>query len=164
VLLLTEFGVHLSGPVDDPRRFGELCEKIEAWRFDSVWMADGPTRNMPEPFPLLACASAFTERIKLGTCVYVLPLRHPLITTKLSSTLYRMSKGRLVFGIGVGRRKDEFRALGVPFTRRGRIADECLEILQQGWTNGAANFQEDFFKIAELQIGLQPEQKPHPPI
>jgi len=76
VFSLTEFGVHLSGPVDDPRRFGELRGKIEEWGFDSVWLADGLTRSMPEPFPLLACASTFTERIKLGTCVYVLPLRH----------------------------------------------------------------------------------------
>lgn len=164
MVVLTEFGVHLSGPVDDPRKFGELCREIEEWGFDSVWLADGLTRSMPEPFPLLACASTFTTRIKLGTCVYVLPLRHPLVTAKLSATLDRLSRGRLVLGVGVGWREDEFKAVGIPFSQRGRAADECLQVLRQAWTGGTVNFQGDFFNITGVRMELQPEQKPRPPI
>jgi probable F420-dependent oxidoreductase len=164
MVALTKFGVHLSGAVDAPREFGELCSKVEEWGFDSVWLADGLTRGMPEPFPLLACASTFTTRIRLGTRIYVLPVRHPLVTAKLSATLDRLSGGRLVLGIGVGWKEDEFRAIGIPFSKRGRVADECLQVLRQAWSGGTVSFQGEFFNIAGVRMDLQPEQKPHPPI
>lgn len=132
--------------------------------FDSVWLADGLTRAVPEPFPLLACAATATTRIKLGTCIYVIPIRHPLITAKLSATLDRLSKGRHILGIWVGWREDEFTATGIPFSKRGLITDECLEVIRQAWTDGNVNFQGEFFKISGVKMDLRPEQKPHPPI
>jgi probable F420-dependent oxidoreductase len=164
VIFLTKFGVHLGGPIWDPRQFGELCRNIEDLGFDSVWLADGLTRGIPEPFPMLACGSAFTNRVKLGTCIYVVPVRHPLQTAKLSATLDRLSKGRLILGVGVGWREDEFKAVGMPFSKRGLVADECLQILRQAWVNGEVNFQGEFFNIGSVKMDLKPEQKPHPPI
>ncbi len=117
---------------------------------------------MPEPLALLACASTFTNKIKLGTCVYVLPVRHPLATAKLTSTLDQMSGGRLIFGVGVGWREDEFKAVGVPFSQRGRVADECLQITQQAWRNGEVHFQGKFFNISKVRMELRPKQKPIP--
>ena len=99
---MTSFGVHLPGFSEDPRKFGELCRKVEDWGFDSIWLADGLTRNTVEPLPALAYASAFTHRVKLGTCIYVVPVRHPLVTAKLTSTLDRVSGGRFILGVGVG--------------------------------------------------------------
>jgi probable F420-dependent oxidoreductase len=161
---LTKFGVHVSSPIEDPRMFGELSRKIEAWGFDSVWLADGLTRSMPEPFPLLACASTSTTRIRLGTCIYVLPVRHPLVTAKLSATVDRLSGGRLILGVGVGWREDEFKAVSVPFSKRGRVADECLQVLMQAWSGEIVDFRGEFFDIRGVRIDFQPEQKPHPPV
>jgi len=55
------------------------------------------------------------------SCVHVLPVRHPLAAAKLSATLDRLS-GRFIFG--VGSKKEEFKAVGVPCSKRGRVADE----------------------------------------
>jgi probable F420-dependent oxidoreductase len=161
---LISFGVHVNGSPENLQAFGELCRKIEDWGFDSIWLADGLTRNMLDPIPLLAHAASFTTRVKLGTCVYIVPLRNPLVTAKLTATLDRLSGGRLILGVGVGWRDDEFKAMGVPFEKRGQVADECLEILRQAWTTGTVNFQGEFFNIAGIRMELRPEQKPHPPI
>ncbi|MGD0177432.1 MAG: LLM class flavin-dependent oxidoreductase [Candidatus Bathyarchaeia archaeon] len=159
---MASFGVHLSGFSEDPRRFGELCGKVEEWGFDSVWLADGLTRNTAEPLPALAYASAFTHRVKLGTCIYVIPIRHPLVTAKLASTLDRASKGRFILGVGVGWKEDEFKATGVPFEQRGKVTDECLQIICQAWETGHVEFKGDFYNIPEVKMEFQPAQKPRP--
>jgi probable F420-dependent oxidoreductase len=164
MVALTEFGVHVSAVVEDSRKFSELCAKIEGWGFSSVWLADGLTRGGPEPFLPLACASTSTIRIKLGTCVYVLPVRHPLVTAKLSATLDQLSGGRFILGVGVGWREDEFNAVGIPFSRRGSVTDECLQVLLEAWKGTTIDFQGEFFNIHGVSMELQPAQKPHPPI
>jgi len=160
---LTSFGVHLR-PAEDARTFGQLSRKIEEWGFDSIWLADGLTRDMPEPFALLACAAFFTTRVKLGTCVYVVPVRHPLETAKLTTTVDRLSNGRLIFGVGVGWKEDEFRATGISFDKRGKVTDECLTVLNQAWTKGAVDFVGDYFKISGIRMEYRPVQKPHPQV
>jgi probable F420-dependent oxidoreductase len=164
VIAMTKFGVHLRGSVDDPHEFSEQCRTVEELGFDSVWLADGLTRRMPEPFELLACASISTTRIMLGTCIYVLPVRHPLVTAKLSATLDQLCGGRFIFGVGVGWKEEEFKAVGVPFSKRGIVADECLQVLLQAWTGNVIDYHGDFFQIKGVRMELQPEQKPHPPI
>ena len=159
---LTSFGVHLPGFSESPQKFGELCRKVEEWGFDSVWLADGLTRNTVEPLPALAYASAFTRRVKLGTCIYVVPVRHPLITAKLTSTLDRTSEGRFVLGVGVGWREDEFKATGIPFENRGKVTDECLQIIRQAWETGKVDFKGDFYDIHGVKMEYQPVQKPCP--
>ncbi len=161
---MTSFGVHLSGFMEDPRRFGELCRKVEEWGFDSVWLADGLTRNAVEPMPALAYASAFTQRIKLGTCIYVVPVRHPLVTAKLTAAVDRVSGGRFVLGVGVGWREDEFKATGVPFQQRGKVTDDCLEIIRQAWETGRVDFKGVFYEIAGVKMEFLPVQKPRPQI
>lgn len=161
---MTSFGVHLSGFSEDARKFGELCRKIEEWGFNSVWLADGLTRNAVEPLPALAYASAFTTRAELGTCIYVVPVRHPLITAKLTATLDRVSGGRFILGVGVGWREDEFEATGIPFQQRGKVTDECLQIIRQAWETGAVDFKGNFYKITGVKMEFQPKQRPGPQI
>ncbi len=163
-MCMTSFGVHISGSFETFSGFGELCRKIEDLGFDSIWLADGPTRNMPEPLPVLAYASAFTNHVKLGTCVYIIPVRHPLVTAKLTATVDRLSNGRLILGVGVGWRQEEFSGTGVAFEDRGKVADECLEILRQAWEKGTVRFEGSFFRIQNVEMELHPLQKPRPEI
>lgn len=161
---MTSFGVHLSGFWENPRRFGELCHRVEEWGFDSIWLADGFTRNTVEPLPALAFASAFTSRVKLGTCIYVVPVRHPLVTAKLTSAVDRISEGRFILGVGVGWREDEFKATGIPFQQRDKVTDECLQIIRQAWETGKVEFKGDFYEISGVKMEFQPVQKPRPQI
>ena len=161
---MVSFGVHVAAFPDDPRKFGLLCKKIENLGFASVWLADGLTRNMIDPLPGLAYASALTTRVKLGTCIYVMPVRHPIITAKLTATIDQLSGGRFILGAGVGWKEEEFTASGVSFERRGEVTDECLQIIQQAWEIGEVNFQGNFYKISGVGMGLRPVQKPRPAV
>jgi alkanesulfonate monooxygenase SsuD/methylene tetrahydromethanopterin reductase-like flavin-dependent oxidoreductase (luciferase family) len=75
----------------------------------------------------LAAVSSVTERVKLMTSVLVAPLRsNGALFRKQIDTLERLTDHRLVLGLGVGRRKDDYEACGVEFTDRGKLFDEQL--------------------------------------
>jgi alkanesulfonate monooxygenase SsuD/methylene tetrahydromethanopterin reductase-like flavin-dependent oxidoreductase (luciferase family) len=89
-----------------------------------------------EAITTLAYVAGFTERIRIGTSVLVLPLRNPLVLGRELITLQALSAGRLVLGVAVGDYPDEFHALRVPYQERGKITDEHLEILQKIFRGG----------------------------
>jgi alkanesulfonate monooxygenase SsuD/methylene tetrahydromethanopterin reductase-like flavin-dependent oxidoreductase (luciferase family) len=75
----------------------------------------------------LAAVSSVTERAKLMTSVFVAPLRtNSALFRKQIYTLDLLTDHRLVLAVGVGRRKDDYDACGVDYSRRGRILDEQL--------------------------------------
>ena len=118
------------------RRCAELAEQAE---LDELWISDhiaippddaeGSGGRYLDPLTLLAYLAAVTERIGIGTAVLNLPYRPPLPTAKALATIQELSRGRLRLGVGVGWMEAEFKALGVPRSRRGAIANETLEFL-----------------------------------
>ncbi|MGE0878881.1 MAG: TIGR03619 family F420-dependent LLM class oxidoreductase [Acidimicrobiia bacterium] len=74
----------------------------------------------------LAWLGAQTENVNLASTVLVLPYRHPLATAKAFSTLDYLTNGRAILGIGAGHSEGEFKALGVPFNKRGKLTDEAI--------------------------------------
>jgi alkanesulfonate monooxygenase SsuD/methylene tetrahydromethanopterin reductase-like flavin-dependent oxidoreductase (luciferase family) len=82
----------------------------------------------------LTAAAAVTERIRLTTSVLLAPLRkNTALFAKQAASLDRLSGGRLVLGVGLGGRDDDFEASEVPMNRRGQILDEQLDQLKQVW-------------------------------
>ena len=79
-----------------------------------------------DPLVTLSFAAAATERIRLATGVLLLPEHNPVLLAKQAASVDVLSGGRLTLGVGVGWSREEFEALGVPFARRGRRADEYL--------------------------------------
>ena len=73
--------------------------------------------------------AAVTKRIAFGTAVLVIPYRSAILTNKLIATIQVLSNNRFLLGIGPGYLEEEFKALGVPRTRRGKITDETLAFL-----------------------------------
>jgi alkanesulfonate monooxygenase SsuD/methylene tetrahydromethanopterin reductase-like flavin-dependent oxidoreductase (luciferase family) len=90
-----------GGERDGSLRF---ATRAEAAGIDSLWVGDHVAFHVPIPDALsvLAFLAAATERVTLGTAVYLLPLRHPVHAAKAAATIDRLSNGRLVFGVGVG--------------------------------------------------------------
>ncbi|MEU0674845.1 TIGR03619 family F420-dependent LLM class oxidoreductase [Streptomyces sp. NPDC006172] len=83
-----------------------------------------------DPVATLAHLAAVTERVRLLSHVAIVGLRHPLATAKQYATLDHLSGGRLVLGVGAGHVPEEFEALGVDFTSRGAVLDECVDALR----------------------------------
>src|SRR5512145_1479696 len=117
-----------------------------------------------EPFTLLGWLAAVTRRVEIGTTVIILPYRHPLETARAIAGADRLSGGRLVFGVGVGWARQEFEALGLPFERRGAMADDYLAAIKACWTSDVARYEGRFVAFRDVDTTPRPLRSPHPPI
>src|SRR4051812_16938804 len=87
----------------DIHRMIELAVRAEHKGFDSVWVGDSIlARPRFEALTTLAAIAMRTERVELGTAVYLSPLRHPLPLAHTVANLDLLCDGRFLFGIGVG--------------------------------------------------------------
>ena len=108
-----------------------------------------------DPVATLGFLAGRTERVRLLSHVYVAPLRPPLQSAKHFATLDHLSGGRVIVGVGTGHVRAEFDALGVDFTRRGRLLDEAIDVL-------AASLADEF--VGDVGLRPRPVQSPRPPI
>ncbi|WP_066913809.1 TIGR03619 family F420-dependent LLM class oxidoreductase [Mycobacterium interjectum] len=105
-----------------------------------------------------------TEKIRLNSCVTILPLQHPIVLAKALATADWMCGGRMMVTFGVGWLEREFDFLGVPFHERGRIADEYLEAIIELWTSESPRFEGNYVSFRDMAFEPKPVQKPHLPV
>ncbi len=163
----------------DPIRFGvtlgyapaatlrALAGRIEALGYDSIWTGDHIQFHDPrlESLTVLSHLAALTHRVRLGTAVYLLALRHPTVAAKTVATLDVLSGGRVVFGVGVGGEfPKEFEAVGVPPGERGRRVDEAIDVCRLLWTRSPASFEGRFVRFADVALEPKPVQPGGPPV
>ncbi|MBX6375415.1 MAG: LLM class F420-dependent oxidoreductase [Acetobacteraceae bacterium] len=110
----------------------------------------------PDPLIWMAFAAAATTRLRFMTGVIILPQRNPLVLAKQVATLDHMSGGRIELGIGVGWLREEFAALGVPFERRGRRADEYVAAMRALWREDGASFAGEFVNFQRVSCNPKP--------
>ena len=119
------------------------------------------------PMPLLATVAAVTERLRVGTFVLNICLRHPAVLAQDLATLDALSGGRLDIGLGAGWNKPEHDAIGIPFepvgTRIKRLT-EAIAILKGCFAEGAFSFTGEHYTVTEYDGAPKPTQRPHPPI
>jgi len=143
-----------------PEHVRVLVEEAESLRYESLWAVQhvvmplgyesrypysvegtipgGEGVPIPDPLVWLAFAGALTSRIRLATGVLVLPQQHPLIVAKQVATLDRLTRGRVILGVGAGWLREEFEALDADFDHRGSRLEEDIHILRLAWTGEAA--------------------------
>jgi probable F420-dependent oxidoreductase len=161
-----------------------VAQRAEELGFESVWVAEhlvfpttfrsrypytedgvppiNPATPLLDPLMVLAQIAAVTSRIRLGTNIYILPLRHPLVTARLATTLDVLSNGRFSLGVGVGWLEEEFVAAGVDFARRGALLRECVRALRVLWTESEPEFHGKTFSFGPVKFEPKPVQKPLP--
>jgi probable F420-dependent oxidoreductase len=169
-----------------PESMDGVAQRAEALGFESVWIpehlvlplrftspypyaTDGvppirPDSPLLDPLICLTHIAARTRTIRLGTNIYLLPLRHPLATARAAMTLDVLSNGRLLFGIGVGWLAEEFDAAGVDFASRGARTREYVRALRALWTESEPEFHGRWASFGPLKFEPKPVQKPHPPL
>jgi probable F420-dependent oxidoreductase len=151
-----------------------LARRAEELGFDGVFIPDhilapSATRQhygamWPDPFATLAYLAGRTTRIQLGASVIVLPYRNPLVTAKAAATVDQVSGGRFVLGVGVGWDEEEFRYLGLPFSRRGEMSDEYIRIIKAAWGSDLPSFAGKYLTFSGAGFAPRPLQQPGPPI
>jgi alkanesulfonate monooxygenase SsuD/methylene tetrahydromethanopterin reductase-like flavin-dependent oxidoreductase (luciferase family) len=116
------------------------------------------------PAVLLAAAAARTSRIRLGPCIAILPLRHPLHTAEDYAMVDALSAGRLEFGIGSGNTELDYRVFGVTRENDRQRLIEALEIILKAWSRERSSHSGKFWNYDELTLYPRPVQRPHPPV
>ena len=156
------FGLFRLG-LPSPATIVEVAQKAEGWGLDSFWLSDHLLAPSPEldVIATLALLASHTSSIKLGPSVFLLNLRHPLVTAKSFATLDYLSHGRMVMAVGTGANLADYGACGIPTEGRGRRLDEGIMILRKVWTEPRTSFHGKFFDFENATIEPRPEARTH---
>lgn len=159
-----------------------LCDELG---YESVWLPEHlvlPVASTGSPFagqdhpPIPADTPVFdvftmlgflagrTSRLRLGTNVYNIGLRHPFTTARAVATLDQVSGGRVELGIGASWLAAEWEATGLDFAGRGRRVDEALGVCRRLWTESVVEHRGEHFDFAPVMFEPKPLQHPTPPI
>jgi probable F420-dependent oxidoreductase len=172
-----------------PRFFQPVAQAADQLGFESLWMpehlvfpqemagspfavAQGSASHPPVPpdtplfdvFTYLAFLAGQTSRIRLGTSVYLMGLRHPFVAARAIQTLDIVSGGRAEIGIGAGWLRSEWTAAGLDPASRGRRLDETLAVCKRLWTEKTISHQGEFYQFDAVMFEPKPLQQPYPPI
>jgi alkanesulfonate monooxygenase SsuD/methylene tetrahydromethanopterin reductase-like flavin-dependent oxidoreductase (luciferase family) len=157
------------GSWGDPAAMVSLATDAEASGWDGffIWDHIGGFRNtMVDPWVALGAVAQATSSITLGTTVTPVPRRRPQKLARETTTLDRLSGGRLVFGVGSGEGAPEFDDMGEnPAHReRGAMLDEALEVITRLWTGERVDHRGTYFTIEGATFEPTPIQTPRIPI
>lgn len=131
-----QIGIGLPNPI--PGASGHVLRDwarlAEQRGFSTLATIDRIAYPSYESLIALAAAAAMTERVTLLTNVLLGPTRNPALLAKEAASVDQISGGRLILGLSVGGRKDDFDVAGQPFEGRGRRWNEDLEIIHRAWS------------------------------
>lgn len=113
-----------------------------------------------DPFTALAVAAAVTETAILGSSTINATQYQPANFARLLTTLDVASNGRLLPGLGIGWSPDEYAAVGIPMSERGKRLDDLLDLLDTWWTKETVAHEGVGYTIAESHVDLKPVRKP----
>src|SRR3954470_3108653 len=163
----------------------DVTLEAERLGYESVWLPEHLmfTRKMsrsPHPgqehppvpadtpifdaFTYLGYLAGRTERLRLGTHVFNVGLRHPFTTARGVQTLDILSGGRFEFGIGASWLREEWVATELDFDTRAKRVDEVIAVCKALWTDETISHHGEFFSFDQVVFEPKPVQKPWPPI
>jgi probable F420-dependent oxidoreductase len=176
----------LTNPSSTPEYLTTLATAAEERGFHSIWAPEhvvlfddyasrypysddgrvpaGGEIGVLEPLTTLAFLASCSHTIRLGTGILLVPQRNPVYTAKEAATVDWVSGGRLDLGVGIGWLAEEYRAVDVPFARRGDRCREYIEVMRRLWCDPVSAFTGEFYELPACRQYPKPVQQPHPPI
>ena len=158
-----------GGPGVDAAAILATAHLAERLGFDAVWLfdhlmtpvtiaSDYPysaagyplTADDPfyDPLALIGVLAGATDRLRIGTDVFVAPYRHPIVLGKALATIEQLAPGRVICGLGAGWMREEFAAVDVLFERRGSRLEEYVRALRTVWSGTPSAFAGEFYRWA----------------
>jgi alkanesulfonate monooxygenase SsuD/methylene tetrahydromethanopterin reductase-like flavin-dependent oxidoreductase (luciferase family) len=155
---------------DLQRQWVEQLEQFRACRdagFDFVswghhWLID-PFQHF-QPIPVLARFAAEAGAMDLVTGVLLTPLLNPVQVAEDVATLDHICRGRLILGIGLGYRPEEFEAAGSKMSERVPRFEEGLALMKRLWTDAEVTHHGRFYRVTGARPTARPHQRPYPRI
>jgi probable F420-dependent oxidoreductase len=145
----------------------ELVRLAEALGFDSAWVSEHHGSSdgyLPSLLPMVAAMAATTERIELGTGIVLTPFHDPIRLAEDAAVVDQLSGGRLILGMGIGWREEEFRMFDVPMSERLQRTVETIEVLRRAWSGTRFSFRGRAFRYDRVRVTPPPAQGGGPPI
>ncbi|MDQ6662574.1 MAG: LLM class flavin-dependent oxidoreductase [Chloroflexota bacterium] len=146
-------GLPTTVPGTDGQLILEWARLADEGPFSSLGVLDRIVYDSYEPLTALAAAAAVTRRIRLATTIVIGPLHNTTQLAKSSASLDALSGGRLVLGLAVGARKEDYEAVGIDYRQRGKILAEQLATLRSLWEEGLITPQATRPDGPELLVG-----------
>src|SRR5579885_1187711 len=112
------------------------AHKADEGPFSSLGVVDRIIYDSYDPLTALAAAAAVTRRVLLATTIVIGPLHNTTMLAKMAASLDALSNGRLVLGLAVGARKEDYDAVGAEYRTRGKVLSEQLTTLRTLWEDG----------------------------
>ena len=109
-----------------------------------------------DPLVAIAGMAAVTERIRFYPGVLKVPVRQPLVLAKALSSAAVMSNDRVSLGAGLSPWKEDFSYNGLAFEKRGKLMDECLEIIRAALSGDYFEYHSENFDIGMLKLSPVP--------
>jgi alkanesulfonate monooxygenase SsuD/methylene tetrahydromethanopterin reductase-like flavin-dependent oxidoreductase (luciferase family) len=119
---------------------------------------------LPNPLLTAGLVGMRTKRLKIGTCVLLLPLHHPVQVAEDCAVIDLATRGRLVLSVGVGYQPHDFEAFGVPIAERATRTEEGLEILRRSWSGKRFSFSGKHFDLKDVLVTPAPLRKSGVPV
>jgi probable F420-dependent oxidoreductase len=136
-----------------------FARKAEELGFDALWVAEHFLEApglygtvWMSPLLCLAHAASVTSRIRLATGLLIAPYYHPVPLAREIQTLWSLSDGRFVLGIGPGWDQHEFETLGMKLSERGRRTDEIIAALRRLLTERDVSFEGRYYRFSRVTI------------
>jgi alkanesulfonate monooxygenase SsuD/methylene tetrahydromethanopterin reductase-like flavin-dependent oxidoreductase (luciferase family) len=127
-------GLPATIPGVKPAQILDFARRADAGPFTTLTMIDRLVFDNFEPLVTLAAVAVATTKVKLMPSVLLAPLRNTAWLAKQAATLDSISGGRLVLGLGVGARGDDFVAAGAALRGRGRHFEEQIRTMKRIWS------------------------------
>ncbi len=154
------------GAADPFRQTFELARIAEESGFDTVTFGHHHflPGNLSDPITFLGAVAVRTDRLRVGTGIFQLPIHNPVRVAEQVATVDQLSNGRISLGVGLGWWPLEYEVHGSRFRERGARMEEALEILRLVWGQEHATWEGRFYRFADLTVYPRPVQSPRPPL
>jgi alkanesulfonate monooxygenase SsuD/methylene tetrahydromethanopterin reductase-like flavin-dependent oxidoreductase (luciferase family) len=104
-----------------------------------------------EPFSMIPYLGALTERIRFVVSVLKLTVRHPVLVAKQAASTAVLTGDRLTLGIGTSPWPEDYEVCDVPFARRGKRADESLDVMRGLLTGDWFEFHGEIYDVPKIK-------------
>lgn len=141
----------------------ELVALVERSGLDSAWVSEHHFAGdgyLPSLLPMLGALAAVTERIELGTGVVLAPFHDPIRLAEDFAVVDQISGGRVICGLGIGWRQEEFRAFGIEVASRARRLSEIVDILRLAWTEDRFDYSGRHYSYSGVAVTPKPRRVP----
>ena len=115
-------------------------------------------KDFIETFVLIAAMGAVTTSLRFTPFVLKLPVRPPVLVAKQAASIAALTGNRLALGVGVSPWPEDFEIMGVPFERRGRRMDECIDVVRGLTRGGYFEFHGEFYDFPAIKMAPTPAE------